>query len=335
MKLQTPTFMTIAAGMLFALGAAAQDHSQHRMPVQDRSGEATPEDQDHAAHEQSAAPVDEAPEPKAEEADHAAMGHATPTQDPGAVDHAATGHARAATVPRTPIPPLTEEDRLAARPPPADHPVHDNTVQHYVLFNRLEGFDADDEGEGQAWEGQAWVGTDLDKLWLRSEGERLGGRTESADLEVLYGRAVSPWWDLVAGVRHDFEPGVSQDFLAFGVQGLAPYKFEVEATAYLGKSGQSALRLEAEYETLLTNRLVLQPLVEFEAYGRDDAERGIGSGPSSAEAGLRLRYEIVRQFAPYVGIVREWTFGRTADLRREEGEAPHDTRIVAGIRLWF
>lgn len=332
MKPQTLTFIAIAVGMLFAFGAAAQDHAQHQAPPPDHGSHATPDDQEHAAHQQHAAPADEQSEPEAEEIDHAAMGHATPAQAARAVDHA--GHARAEALPRTPIPPLTAEDRLAARPPPADHPVHDDTVQYYVLFDRLEGFDGD-EGAGQAWEGQAWIGTDLDRLWLRSEGERVGGHTESADLEVLYGRAVSPWWDLVAGVRHDFEPGASRDFLAFGVQGLAPYKFEVEATAYVGESGQSALRLEVEYETLLTNRLILQPLVEVETYGKDDAERGIGSGLSSVEAGLRLRYEVVRQFAPYVGVVREWTFGRTADLRREEGEAPHDTRIVAGIRLWF
>jgi len=332
MKPDTGTLITIAVGLLIASGAAAQDHSQHRVPAQDRSGEAISDGQDHATHEH-AEPASDKPEPKTEQVDHAAMGHAMP-QSPEAVDHAAMGHDQAPAAPRTPIPPLTEADRLAARPPPEDHPVHDDTVQHYILFNRLEGFDAD-EGRGQAWEGQAWFGTDLDKLWLRSEGERSGGHTESVDLEVLYGRAVSPWWDLVAGVRHDFKPGASQDFLAFGVQGLAPYKFEVEATAYLGESGQSALRLEAEYETLLTNRLILQPLVELEAYGKDDANRGIGSGLSSAEAGLRLRYEIDRRFAPYLGVVREWTFGRTADLRQDAGEPAHDTRLVAGVRFWF
>lgn len=337
MRPHARTLIAIAVGLLTASGVAARDHSQHRIPPPERGGESAPEDQDHATHAQHAAPTDATPKPdkpRPEEVDDAAMGHATPTQSPEAVDHAAMELHQAATAPRTPIPPLTEADRLAARPPPADHPVHDDTVQHYLLFNRLEGFDAD-EGRGQAWEGQAWIGTDLDKLWLRSEGERFAGDTGSADLEVLYGRAVSPWWALVAGVRHDFKPGASQDFLAFGVQGLAPYKFEVEATAYIGKSGQSALRLEAEYETLLTNRLILQPLVELEAYGKDDAGRGIGSGLSSAEAGLRLRYEIVRQFAPYVGIVREWTFGRTGDFREDAGEAPHETRFVAGIRFWF
>ena len=117
--------------------------------------------------------------------------------------------------------------------------------------------------------------------------------------------------------------------------GTAPYKFEVEATAYIGQGGQSAARLQAEYETLLTNRLILQPLVELNLYARDDRRRGIGSGLSTLETGLRLRYEITRRFAPYVGVVREQAFGKTSALRHEEGKSSSDTRLVAGIRIWF
>lgn len=294
--------LPLAAALLLAFDASAQDHSQHPMPA------TTPE------------------------VDHAAMGH----ESPAPMDHAAMGHVMPppADQPLTPIPVVTNADRAAAVPPPMSHPIHDNTIQSFVLFNRLEAFDADG-GTGQAWEGQAWVGTDLNRLWLRSEGERSRGRTESASLEVLYGRAIAPWWDVVAGVRHDFKPGASQDFAAIGLVGLAPYKFEVEATAYIGQSGQTAARLEAEYETLLTNRLILQPLVELNLYGKDDTRRGIGSGLSTMEAGLRLRYEFTRRFAPYVGVVREWSFGRTADLRRDDGEDVNDTRVVAGVRIWF
>jgi copper resistance protein B len=240
----------------------------------------------------------------------------------------------ASGTPKTPIPVLTDADREAARPPAHDHPVHDNTVHYKVSFNRLEAFDAD-EGMGQAWEGQAWIGTDTDRVWLRSEGERADGRTGSADLEVLYGRPASAWWDVVTGVRHDFQPGGSRDWAAIGVVGLAPYKFEIEATAYLGASGRTAARIEAEYELLLTNRLILQPLVEVEWHGKDDERRDIASGLSTMEAGLRLRYEVHRQFAPYIGIVHERAFGRTADLRGNHGSEPRDTRIVAGVRIWF
>jgi copper resistance protein B len=255
------------------------------------------------------------------------------------MDHAAMGHmdhmgSMAPGQLRTPIPVLTDADRAAAVPPPGGHPGHDNDLHSLVLFNRLERFDGND-ANGLAWEGRAWIGTDLNRVWLRSEGERSGGRTEAADLEVLYGHSISPWWDVVAGLRHDFKPGGSQEFAAFGVQGLAPYKFEFEATGYIGQGGQTAARVEAEYETLLTNRLILQPLVELNAYGRNDASRGIGSGLSTAEAGLRLRYEFTRRFAPYVGVEREWSFGKTADFRRNDGDAVNDTRIVAGFRLWF
>lgn len=370
MKIRLLTLAPLTAGLMLVFNVAAQDHSQHQMPApaaQDHSQHQMPAPtaQDHSQHQQpkpkpkskSKAPEPpEAPKPQLapEAMDHAAMGHGTQEQKPAEViDHAAMGHdvsepapaamdhaemghemPRSADQPVTPIPVLTDSDRAAAVPPPNDHPVHDNSIKSFVLFNRLEGFDAD-EGTGLEWEGQAWFGTDLNKLWLRSEGERTGGGTEAADLEVLYGRAFASWWDVVAGVRHDFKPGASQDFAAIGVMGVAPYKFEVEATAYIGQSGQTAARLEAEYETLLTNRLILQPLVELNFYGQNDERRGIGSGLSTAEAGLRLRYEVTRQFAPYVGVVREWSFGRTADFRRDEGEDVNDTRIVAGVRIWF
>lgn len=207
-------------------------------------------------------------------------------------------------------------------------------LHSFVLFNRLEGFFGDGAG-GLAWEGQSWIGGDSHKLWLRSEGERAGGHTESADLELMYGRGISPWWDLLVGLRHDFKPGSGQDFVAIGFQGMAPYKFEVAATAYVGESGQTSARIELEYELLLTNRLILQPLVEMEFHGRSDEARGIGSGLGSIEAGIRMRYEITRQFAPYVGLVRERAFGETASFRRDEGEPADDTRWVAGMRVWF
>lgn len=267
----------------------------------------------------------------------APMDHSGVGQDMGTMpmDHSTMpGMTMAPTEPVTPIPQLTDADRAAAIPPAGGHAVHDNGIHSYTLFDRLETWNAD-AGTGLEWEGQTWIGTDLNRVWLRSEGERIDGRTENADLEVLYGRSVAAWWDVVAGVRHDFQPGGSQDFAAIGVMGLAPYKFEVEATAYIGQSGQTAARLEAGYETLLTNRLILQPLVEINLYGRDDARRGIGSGLSTVEAGLRLRYEFTRRFAPYIGIVRERAFDGTADLRRAENDDIDDTRFVAGVRIWF
>ena len=152
---------------------------------------------------------------------------------------------------------------------------------------------------------------------------------------MLWGKPVDAWWDLVAGVRQDIGAGPDRTWLALGVQGLAPYKFEISATAYLGDGGRSAASLEAEYEVLLTNKLILQPVVEATLYGRDDPALGIGSGLSEVEAGLRLRYEFRREIAPYVGY--EWSrqFGKTADFARDAGEPVQDHHWVAGVRFWF
>lgn len=287
---------------LFAHAAAAQDHAHHAA-----AAEPAPADE-HAQHDT--------------QHEHATM------------DHAAMGHGSVEAPPREAVPPLTDADRAAAFPPLVHGMHHAPEFNSFVLFDRLEAVDLD-HGHGEAWEAQAWFGSDLNRLWLRSEGERERGHTESANLEALYGRSVSPWWDVVTGVKHDFKPGQSQTWAAFGVQGLAPYKFEISATAYVGESGRTAANIEAEYELLLTHRLILQPLVEVDLYGKDDDARGIGSGLSTGEAGVRLRYEFTRRFAPYVGVVHERAFGKTADLRRNEGEEVEDTRLVAGLRLWF
>ena len=279
--------------------------------------------------------------------DHSGMDHSTmdhSEMDHSGMDHASMGHQPGASQdlpataePHEPIPVLTPADRAAAFKNLDDHVIHGESINSYWSLDRLEAWDADEDGTGMAWEAKAWVGSDLNRLWLRSEGERAGGSTESADVEVLYGRAIARWWDAVAGVRHDFGfgGGPSRTYAALGVIGLAPYKFEVEATAYLGESGQVGLVAEAEYEMLFTNRLIGQWLVEGEAWSKDDPAVGIGSGLSKVEAGFRLRYEFHRQFAPYVGVVWERAYGGTADQRRARSGVVDDTRVVAGVRIWF
>jgi len=330
--------LAVAVGLLLAFNAAAQDHSQHQMPVPAAQNHSHQQPQPETKPKPKARPVAKQPAPAASEAlDHAAMGHGPSEQKPAeAIDHAAMGHdmPRPADQPVTPIPLLTDADRAAAVQPAGGHAMHDNALQRFVLIDRLEAFDADG-GRGLEWEAQAWVGTDLNKLWLRSEGERVAANLEDADLEVLYGRSFSRWWDVVAGVRHHFEPGDSQDMAVLGVMGVAPYKYEVEASLYVGDSGYTGARLEVEYETLLTNRLILQPAIEVNIHGQDDRPHGNGAGLGTAEAGLRLRYEFSRQFAPYIGIVHEQAYGRTADFRRDDGEDINDTRFVAGLRIWF
>lgn len=322
---------------------AAVDHAAmgHGTPA------TTPAAVDHAAmgHGTPAAAT------PAEAVDHAAMGHGTPAttepmdhsgMDHGAMsgmDHAAMGHGAdpdlpADAAPRTPIPALTDADRAAAFPHDAHgHEVHDQRVFSYWLVDRLEWQDTEEGSLG--WEGLAWVGGDINRVWLRTEGEASDGEIESANAEVLYGRSISPWWDAVAGVRQDFGEGPSRTYAAFGFQGLAPYKFEVEATAFIGARGRGGVTLEGEYDTLITNRLILQWQAETTLYAKDDPDIGVGSGISTVEAGARLRYEFSRRFAPYVGVEFERAFGGTADLRREHGEPTRDTRLVAGIRFWF
>ncbi|MBS4080540.1 copper resistance protein B [Pseudomonas rustica] len=235
---------------------------------------------------------------------------------------------------RTPIPPLTDADRAAVYTSPGGHQVHDSAINSYFLADKLEWQDAD-VGSALAWDLSGWIGGDIDRLWLRTEGERSNGKTEDAEIQALWGHAISPWWDVVSGVRQDFKPGAPQTWAAFGLQGMALYNFEAEATAFIGESGQSAIRFEGDYDILLTNRLILQPTAELNVYGKNDPQRGIGSGLSNSEAGLRLRYEIRREFAPYIGVTWNRTYGNTADYAREEGEDRSEARLVIGVRMWF
>lgn len=267
---------------------------------------------------------------RAQQHDHGQMDHGR--MDHGGMQHAAPAAERGEL--RTAIPPLTDEDRRAAFPSLARPMAHAREWHGYLLADRLEARNAG-PGTSLAWEVGGWFGSDLDRAWLRTEGERHDGRTAAADVELLYGRSIARWWDVLAGVRQDFAPGDSATWAAVGLQGLAPCKFEVEATAYLGEAGRTSARLEIEYELLLTNRLILQPLVEVTLFGKADPARGVGSGLSTAEAGLRLRYEVRRRFAPYLGVGFERSFGGTADLRRADGEDVGDVYAVAGVRAWF
>ena len=194
--------------------------------------------------------------------------------------------------------------------------------------DRLETVHAS-RGGGQQWEVQGGYGDSRDKLWLRSEGERSGGRLEAADIELLWQHAVAAFWDTRLGVRSDTGGGPGRQWVAFGVQGLAPYWFELEATGYVGPGGRTAARLRADYELLFTQRLVLQPELELNAYGKADPARGLGSGLSDVALGLRLRYEIRREVAPYVGGVWMRRFGGTA----EHGRSGFEWQWVAGVRI--
>jgi copper resistance protein B len=224
-------------------------------------------------------------------------------------------------------------DGIAPSPAHRLH-LHGSAPSGMLLINQLEAIRGRD-ANGQGWELQAWYGGDSDKLWLRSEGGHRRGKLEDGNLEVLWNHSISTFWGSQLGVRHDFGEGPARDWVAFGLQGLAPYWFEVEATGYVGTSGRTAARLRAEYEMLFTQRLILQPEAEINLYGRNDPQRRLGSGVSDIQFGLRLRYEIRRQFAPYIGVNWVRRVGTSADYARQDQQPVLDRQIVAGVRIWF
>lgn len=252
-------------------------------------------------------------------------GHSMPETQPA---QSTTGQSR------TPVPAITDADRAAVYTSHAGHQVHDAAINTFFQAEKLEWQNADD-GSALVWDLSGWIGGDIDRLVLRSEGERLNGKTQEAEVQALWGHAISPWWDVVSGVRQDFKPGAPQTWAAFGVQGTPLSSLELQATAFLGEAGQTTARLEADYDLLLTNQLILQPNAEINAYGKNDPQRGNGSGLSTSEFGLRLRYELRPEFAPYIGVSWNRSYGKTADYAREEGEDSSETRLVVGVRLWF
>ncbi len=210
----------------------------------------------------------------------------------------------------------------------------DDATHVHVLLDRVEQFHSND-GNGQAVDAQAWVGGDLDKLWLKVDGERSNGHLGATRTEALWNLAIATYWGMQTGVRHDFGNGPGRTWASFGFQGLSPYWFDIQATGYVGESGRTALRFEGEYDLLLTQRLVLQPDVKVSLYGKNDADREIGAGLSDIDAGLRLRYEVSRKFAPYIGVVWNRKFANTARYARDAGNPVQETRVVAGLRIWF
>ena len=257
----------------------------------------------------------------------------SPTAPPPATEDHSAHQVEAAPFPPF-IPPVTDVDRQAAFPDVQGHAVHDMSVNYFVLFDQLE-WQTGGGSDAFSWDTKGWVGQDRNRFWFRTEGDRADGRTEQAQLNLLYGRAIARWWDVTAGVRLDTLPETPRSALAIGVQGLAPYWFEVEASAYIEPSGRTHVRFETEYDLLITNRLVLQPLVEFEIYGRADRERLIGTGLSTGELGLRLRYEFRREFAPYVGVTWNRKFFGTGDFAEAAGEDKGNAKLALGVRVWF
>ena len=209
---------------------------------------------------------------------------------------------------------------------------HGGGTYSMVMANIAEH---DTGGDGYRWEGEAWFGGDIDRFVVKSEGE--GGRdgVGKAEIQGLYSRAVGPYFNLQAGVRQDLRPRPMRTYATVGFEGLAPYWFEVSGALFLSTKGELLGRLESYYDQRVTQRLILQPRVELNLAAQDVRETGTAAGLSDAELALRLRYELTRQFAPYVGVSYDRKFGAAADYARQAGERAEETRVIVGVRAWF
>ncbi|NVD44991.1 copper resistance protein B [Qipengyuania atrilutea] len=337
---------------------AAQDHSMHGShgePAQDQTEcekeAARHRAMGHAVPAGECAPP-ESPEKDRAEMDHAQMDHSEmdhSQMDHGAMNHSEMDHGAMhgseAEIPILPPPPSA-----GSGPPTAADAIWGvdamrdsrgalardggGMMTSGLILDRFEYRFRGGE-DGFLWDGDAWYGGDLNRVWLESEGEGdFEGGVEDADVALLYGRAISPWFDLQAGVRQDLT-GPKRTYLDLGIQGLAPYLFEVEADVYVSNKGDVTATAEVELDQRITQRLVIQPRAEVSLSAQDVPELGIGAGLDTIEAGVRLRYEIAREFAPYIGIEQEWKTGGSADYARDAGEDPSATNYVLGVHFWF
>ncbi len=327
--------LLLATAALIAVPAAAQDHSAHEAheaPVQEADYSAH-EAMDHSQHrmeqQDEAAP------------DHSQLDHSQHQS----IDHPSINHGEM-HIPAGPPPPRAFEgprhaaemyfdaNRLAAARA-YNRIAHGGMTTGRLLAERLEARLSDGH-DAYLWDVSAWYGTATDKIVFKTEGEGDldGGAIDDAEMQLLWGHAIGPFVDLQAGMRVEVEPE-STAHLAVGVAGLAPYMIHFDAAAFVSDEGDLTARIEAEHDMKFTQRLILQPRVEAELSAQDIPERGIGSGLSKIEVGARLRYEIVREFAPYIGVEYEAATGGTADYIRAAGDEPDGVAVLLGVRFWF
>jgi len=344
-----------ASAALAAVPVSAQDHSGHA----GHQSQAKPAEQtsqpamDHCA--MGHLPPEQCPQKDAQAADMSAQhsGHAQEpaTSAPMAMDHSAHGAGADKSAPGAAVEnavpsralegPRHAADAIwgqAAMAPSRAQLARENGAMKtgLVLIERLEARFPIEGGEnGYVWDAQGWYGGDINRFVLKTEGEgEFGGELEDAEFQALYSRAIGPFFDLQAGVRFDPEPD-TRTHLVVGVQGLAPYMFHVDGALFLSDRGGLTARIEGEYDQRITQQLILQPRIEIELAVQDIPERAIGTGITKVEPGIRLRYEIIPEFAPYVGLEYEAKLGKTADLARAVGEDPDGFKLLVGLRAWF
>ena len=273
--------------------------------------------------------------------EHAAMGHCVASPAAGGLGGDAAGTDQEAGDAPAPAPPATraadafyDAGAMAA----ADRSMraeHGGMAFSQVLFNIAE-WQVRNGRDGYRWDGEGWFGGDIHRIVVKSEGEgTLGRRIDTAEVRALYSRTLDPYWNLQAGFRQDIGTGARRTYATIGIEGLAPYWFDVEGTVFLSTRGDLLARAEAWYDQRVTQRLILQPRATVNLSAQDAAASRIGAGLSTAEAGLRLRYEIAREFAPYVGVTWERRYGATARFARAAGEESGGFALALGIRGWF
>ncbi len=266
----------------------------------------------------------------------AAPSHSTPKPDDASAASSKTmdmGKMQGGSPPPDARDPNAYADGLHSGPMPGMD-MADNNAYGKLMIDQLE-YARNDGVESLNFDMQGWYGDDYNKIWLKAEGAHTPDGLAATRTELLWDHAIATYWGAQLGLRHDLGEGPVRNWLAVGVQGLAPYWFDVEATLYAGQSSRSAARLDVKYDLLVTQRLVLQPKLEFNLYGKSDPARAIGSGLADANFGLRLRYEISRQFAPYIGVNWDRKFGDTADMARSAGKPVQDRQWLIGLRMWF
>lgn len=335
-----------AACLVMAVPAAAQDHGGHG----EHAGHVMPAPVPSPAPPTAPAPVDPhaghrmptAPAAPMSGMDHSTMDHST-------MDHAAMGHGPSATGSPGPTVETPPPPEAGSGPPRAADAIwgaeamrasreelsgHGNFPVSWFQADRAE-VQVRDGANGWLWDVQGYYGTPTSRLWVKSEGESaIGEGVEDAEVQALWSRAVSPFFDVQAGVRQDIA-GDDATHAVIGVQGLAPYMFEVDAAAFLSHRGDLTARIEAEVDQRITQSLILQPRVEVALSAQDIPLAGVGAGVDKVELGLRLRYEMIREFAPYIGIEQSWRVGRSADFARAVGKKISHLAVVVGIRFWF
>ena len=206
---------------------------------------------------------------------------------------------------------------------------------HNVAFNLAE-FQAHKGANSYRWDGEAWFGGDINRLVVKSEGRGdFRGKTGEAEVQALYSRAMGPYFNLQGGVRYDLRPRPSRAYVIIGIEGLAPYMFEVSGAVFISDEGDVLARAEGYYDQRITQRLVLQPRAELNFSAQNVRENGVGAGLSDVELGLRLRYEIKREFAPYIGVSYDSKIGNSARFARIDGERVRAVSFVLGLRTWF